>query len=60
MNIMLVDVIVLTKNSELHLEKCLKAIYENIPINNLVIVDGFSTDKTMNVVLQFKKNMIMF
>ena len=55
MNIMLIDVIVLTKNSELHLEKCLKAIYENIPINNLVIVDGFSTDKTMNIVLQFKK-----
>ena len=55
MNNMLIDVIVLTKNSELHLEKCLKAIYENIPINNLVVVDGYSTDRTMNIVLQFKK-----
>jgi glycosyltransferase involved in cell wall biosynthesis len=52
---MLIDVIVLTKNSELHLEKCLKAIYENIPINNLLIIDGYSTDRTMNIVMQFKK-----
>ena len=55
MNNMLIDVIVLTKNSELHLEKCLKAIYENIPINNLLIIDGHSTDRTMNIVWQFKK-----
>ena len=55
MNNMLIDVIVLTKNSELHLEKCLKAIYKNIPINNLVIVDNNSIDRTINIVLQFKK-----
>lgn len=52
---MLIDVIVLTKNSELHLEKCLKAIYENIPINNLIIIDGYSTDKTLDIVSQFNK-----
>lgn len=52
---MLIDVIVLTKNSELHLEKCLKAIYGNIPINNLLIIDGYSTDRTMDIVSQFEK-----
>jgi glycosyltransferase involved in cell wall biosynthesis len=55
MNNMLIDVIVLTKNSELHLEKCLKAIYENIPINNLFIIDGHSTDRTIDIVSQFEK-----
>ena len=55
MNIMLIDVIVLTKNSEAYLERCLKAIYENIPVNNLIIVDGYSTDLTMNIVMEFKK-----
>jgi len=55
MNNMLIDVIVLTKNSESHLEKCLKAIYENIPISNLIIIDGYSTDGTMNIIMKFKK-----
>jgi glycosyltransferase involved in cell wall biosynthesis len=54
MSNMLIDVIVLTKNSELHLENCLKAIYDNIPINNLIVIDGYSTDKTLDIVLQFK------
>jgi glycosyltransferase involved in cell wall biosynthesis len=52
---MLIDVIVLTKNSDLHLTECLKAIYENIPINNLIIVDGYSTDQTIEIIQKFKK-----
>lgn len=52
---MLIDVVVLTKNSDLYLERCLKAIYENIPINNLIIVDGYSNDKTLDIINKFKK-----
>lgn len=52
---MLIDVIVLTKNSDQYLEKCLKAIYENIPINNLIIVDGYSNDKTLDIIHKFNK-----
>ena len=52
---MRVDVIVITKNSERVLDKCLKAIYENVPLNRLIIVDGYSTDKTLEIVGEFQK-----
>jgi glycosyltransferase involved in cell wall biosynthesis len=45
-----IDVVVLTKNSEHLLDKCLDSIYQNVPVNNLVIVDGFSTDRTLKIV----------
>jgi len=50
-----VDVVVLTKNSEEQLERCLSAIYRNVPVNRLVIVDGYSTDKTLDIVKKFEK-----
>jgi glycosyltransferase involved in cell wall biosynthesis len=50
-----VDVVVLTKNSEEQLEGCLCAIYQNVPVNRLIIVDGFSTDKTLDIVKEFEK-----
>jgi glycosyltransferase involved in cell wall biosynthesis len=49
------DVVVLTKNSERMLEACLVSIYRNVPVNNLIIVDGFSTDATLNIVGRFQK-----
>lgn len=55
MNNRSIDVVVLTKNSEPKLKKCLKAIYDNVPVNNLLIIDGYSTDGTMDIILQFKK-----
>ena len=45
-----IDVVVLTKNSEHLLDKCLASIYENVPVNNLIVVDGFSTDGTLKIV----------
>lgn len=50
-----VDVIVLTKNSERLLRKCLASIYENVPVNTLIIVDGYSTDSTLNIVKEFQR-----
>ena len=38
------DVIVLTKNSERLLEQCFDSIFENVPVNRLIVVDGYSTD----------------
>lgn len=52
---MRVDVIVITKNSERMLNECLKAIYESVPLNHLIIVDGCSTDKTLEIVGEFQK-----
>ena len=45
-----VDVVMLTKNSEYLLDKCLSSVYENVPVNKLIVVDGFSTDRTLKIV----------
>jgi glycosyltransferase involved in cell wall biosynthesis len=39
----------LTKNSERVLRKCLGSVYENLPIGNLIVVDGNSTDSTLRI-----------
>ena len=50
-----IDVVMLTKNSDHLLEKCLSSVYRNVPVNNLIIVDGFSTDCTLKIVDDFNK-----
>lgn len=50
-----VDVILLTKNSAARLKECLESIYRNVPINHLIVVDGCSTDRTVEIVLEFQK-----
>ncbi|MHA2055614.1 MAG: glycosyltransferase family 2 protein [Candidatus Hodarchaeales archaeon] len=52
---MYVDVVILTKNSEYILEKCLSSVYKNIPIHNLIVVDGYSKDNTINIIHDFNK-----
>jgi glycosyltransferase involved in cell wall biosynthesis len=44
-----IDVVVLTKNSEYLLSKCLASIYKNVPVKKLIVVDGLSTDRTMKI-----------
>jgi len=50
-----VDVVILTKNSQQTLEKCLTSIYRNIPVRKLIVVDGYSTDKTLDILQAFNK-----
>jgi Glycosyltransferases involved in cell wall biogenesis len=50
---MKVDVIVLTKNSGKELESCLNSVYENIPVNRIIAVDGYSTDDTLEILHKF-------
>lgn len=50
-----VDVVVLTKNSEEQLGRCLASVYRNVPVNRLIVVDGYSTDKTLDIVRDFEK-----
>ncbi|MGB9693798.1 MAG: glycosyltransferase family 2 protein [Fervidobacterium sp.] len=52
---MSVDVVVLTKNSERMLRECLTSVYENVPVNRLIIVDGYSTDATLTIVKEFNE-----
>jgi glycosyltransferase involved in cell wall biosynthesis len=59
---MLIDIIILTKNSEEKLKACLKAVYENVPLNRLIVVDGHSNDRTLAIVREFQekhKNVII-
>jgi glycosyltransferase involved in cell wall biosynthesis len=48
-----VDVVLLTRNSEKILEKCLESVYQNVPIRQLIAVDGYSTDRTLDILRQF-------
>jgi glycosyltransferase involved in cell wall biosynthesis len=50
-----VDVVIITKNSESMLNECLKSVYENVPVNHLIVVDGYSTDRTLEIVRDFQK-----
>ena len=50
-----VDVVIITKNSEHMLNECLRSVYKNVPVNRLIIVDGYSTDKTLEIVREFQK-----
>lgn len=48
-----VDVGMITKNSEHCLEDCLKSVYKEIPVNSLIVVDGYSTDRTLDILKKF-------
>jgi glycosyltransferase involved in cell wall biosynthesis len=50
-----VDVVILTKNSERLLKKCIDSVYRNVPVDRLIVVDGYSTDNTMRIVKQFQR-----
>lgn len=50
---MKIDVIVLTKNSERLLEECLNSIFDNVPVNRLIVVDNYSTDKTLQIIKNY-------
>lgn len=52
---MRVDVVVITKNSDRMLRECLESVYSNVPVNHLIVVDGYSTDKTLEIVERFQK-----
>jgi len=50
-----VDVVLLTKNSGKVLEKCLESVYQSVPVRQLIVVDGYSTDRTLDILNQFNE-----
>jgi glycosyltransferase involved in cell wall biosynthesis len=52
---MQVDVLLLTKNSDNLLVKCLNSIYRNVPVKTLIVIDGFSTDNTLKILEKFQR-----
>jgi glycosyltransferase involved in cell wall biosynthesis len=45
-----IDVVLLTKNSERALVKCLDSLYQHVPVHQLIVVDGYSTDRTLEII----------
>ena len=45
----------LTKNSDRKLKECLESVYSNVPVARLIAVDGYSTDKTLQIIDGFNK-----
>jgi glycosyltransferase involved in cell wall biosynthesis len=50
-----IDVVMITKNSEFMLERCIDSIYANLPVENLIIIDNYSTDQTLNIINKLNK-----
>ena len=49
------DVIMLTKNSISTIEESISSVYREVPVNRLIIVDGGSTDGTLELVKGFPR-----
>jgi len=50
-----IDVAILTMNSERMLRECINSVYKNLPVNNLIIIDGHSIDATAEIVKEFQE-----
>lgn len=51
---MKVDVVLLTKNSlQPCLKECVESIYRNVPVNRLIVVDGGSSDGTLELLQKY-------
>lgn len=50
-----VDVVLITLNSGRMLEKCLESVYQNISVKQIIVVDGGSTDRTLQILNHFNE-----
>ncbi len=48
-----IDVVMLTKDSERLLHRCVESIYKNVPVKRLIIIDGTSKDNTLQILKNF-------
>ncbi|MBN1903166.1 glycosyltransferase family 2 protein [Candidatus Sumerlaeota bacterium] len=50
-----VDVLMLTLDADTYLEKCLDSVYREIPVNKLIVIDGGSKDKTLELIAAYPR-----
>lgn len=53
-----VDVAVCTYNSQRYLDECLRSITKFVPLNRLIVVDHFSTDRTVEIAKKYGAEVI--
>jgi glycosyltransferase involved in cell wall biosynthesis len=49
-----VDIVLITLNSDRKLRQCLESVYRNVPVHQLIAVDGGSTDQTLPILQEFQ------
>lgn len=49
------DVVICTLQSEKTIQQCIESVLREIPVNKIVVVDGKSTDGTLDILKQFPK-----
>lgn len=54
-----IDVVMVVKNGNTHLNECLTSLYANVPVNKLIVVDGGSGDGTLHTVKRFPRVLII-
>lgn len=50
-----IDVLMLTLDAETFLERCIDSIYQEIPVNRLIICDGGSRDSTKEILMSYPR-----
>jgi glycosyltransferase involved in cell wall biosynthesis len=50
-----VDVLMLTLDAEPYLERCLDSVYKEIPVGKLIVVDGGSKDRTIDILNNYPR-----
>ena len=48
-----VTIIILTYNEQIHIKRCIKSVYSIA--DNIIVIDSFSSDKTLQICKRFKK-----
>ena len=50
-----VDVILFTLDAEIYLEKCLDSTYREVPVNKIIVIDGGSRDRTVEILNKYPR-----
>jgi len=50
-----VDVLLPTLDAAIYLEKCLDSVYREIPVNRVIVIDGGSKDKTVEILNKYPR-----